>query len=86
MCRLRFEEEMMKDANLGARIAGRNERLGRDDEDNIEQKKKAELETDDNAEVIGEGHMDEDVVEDEPNEEYAEEESKEDKEQDNILE
>ena len=34
---------MMKDASLGARIVGRNERLGRDDEDNIEQKKKAEL-------------------------------------------
>ena len=85
MCRLRLEEEMMKDASLGARIAGRNERLGRDDEDNIEQKRKAELEKDDNAEVIEEGHMDEDVVDDEPNEEYANEESKEDKEQQRIL-
>ena len=85
MCRLRLEEEMMKDASLGARIAGRNVRLGRDDEDNIEQKRKAELEKDDNAEVIEEGHMDEDVADDEPNEEYANEESKEDKEQQRIL-
>ena len=85
MCRLRLEEEMMKDASLGARITGRNVRLGRDDEDNIEQKRKAELEKDDNAEVIEEGHMDEDVAEDEPNEECANEESKEDKEQQRIL-
>lgn len=85
MCRLRLEEEMMKDASLGAKITARNVRLGRDDEDNIEQKKKAELEKDDNAEVVEEGHMDEDVAEDEPNEEGANEESEDDKEQRRIL-